>query len=134
MSKVPKFDQNLTFNVNFLCQKLSEPFSIFFSFKNINLGAHFDNCLITSMFKSLHSLKWCPIFWTSSLTQFSKFNHFLWVCWFLGKNLSTFVPPVWKLHNPYCNTIHSCVLSLHFKWDKFRWKYDTFFLTIYIFM
>ena len=38
------------------------------------------------------------------LTQFSKFNNFLWVCWFLGNNLSNFVPPVWKLHNPYCHT------------------------------
>ena len=33
--------QNLTFKVNFLHQKLSESFSFFFSFKNINLGAHF---------------------------------------------------------------------------------------------
>ena len=40
---------------------------------------------------------------SSSLIQNSKFNHFLWVCWFLGKNLSNFVPPVWKLHNPYCH-------------------------------
>ena len=46
------------------------------------------------------------LFDTSSLTQFSKFNNFLWVCWFLGKNLSNFVPPIWKLHNPYCNTLH----------------------------
>ena len=23
-----------------------------------------------------------------------KINHFLWVCWFLGKNLSTFIPPL----------------------------------------
>ena len=38
-----------------------------------------------------------------TLTQFSKFNNFLWVCWFLGKNLSNFLPPVWKLHNSYCH-------------------------------
>ena len=25
------------------------------------------------------------------------------VCWFLGKNLSNFIYPVWKLHNPYCH-------------------------------
>ena len=37
------------------------------------------------------------------LIQFSKFNNFLWVRWFLGKNLSNFIPPVWKLHNPYCH-------------------------------
>ena len=29
VSKVPKFDQNLTFKVNFLCQKSSESFSFF---------------------------------------------------------------------------------------------------------
>ena len=36
------------------------------------------------------------------LIQFSKFNNFLWVCWFLRKNLSNFVPLVWKLHKTYC--------------------------------
>ena len=36
--------------------------------------------------------------------QFSKFKNFLWVCWFLDKNLSNFIYPVWKLHNPYCHT------------------------------
>ena len=41
------------------------------------------------------------LFDTSPLHQFSKFNNFIWVCWFLGKNLSNFVPPVWKLDNPY---------------------------------
>ena len=88
-------------------QKLSKSFSIFFSLKNINLGPHFLllTFLITSIFKSLGFLKWCPIFDTSPLTQFSKFNYFLWVCWFLGKNISDFVPPVWKFHNSYC---HNC--------------------------
>ena len=96
--------QNLTFKVNFLCQKSSESFSIFFSLKNINLGAHFSLLsFFDNIFKSLYFLKWCPIFDTSPLIQFSKFNNFLWVCWFLGKNLSNFVPPVWKLHNPYCH-------------------------------
>ena len=38
------------------------------------------------------------------LTQFSKFNNFLWACGFLCKNLSNFVPLPWKLHNPYCHT------------------------------
>ena len=33
--------QFLTFKVDYLCQKLTESFSIFFSLKNINLGAHF---------------------------------------------------------------------------------------------
>ena len=40
-------------------------------------------------------------FYISLIIQNSKFNNFLWVCWFLCKNL--FVPPAWKLHNPYCH-------------------------------
>ena len=51
-------------------------------------------------------LEWCPIFDTSPLHQFSKFNNFLWVCWFLVKNLSNFVPPAWKRDNPYYHNVH----------------------------
>ena len=46
------------------------------------------------------------LFDSSPLTQFLKFNNFLWVCWFLGKNLSNFVPPNWKLYNPYYHNVH----------------------------
>ena len=46
------------------------------------------------------------------LIQFSKLNNFLWVYWFLRKNLSNFVPPVWKLHNPYCHKCTSCNSNL----------------------
>ena len=42
-------------------------------------------------------------YWDSLLVQFSKFKNFLWVYWFLGKNLSNPIYPVWKLHNPYCH-------------------------------
>ena len=31
------------------------------------------------------------LFDTNPLHQFSKFNNFLWVCWFLGRNISNFV-------------------------------------------
>ena len=107
MPKSARKCQNLTFKVNFLYQKLSESFSILFSSKNINLGAHF---LLLTFFdkikiERLLFLKWRLIFDTSPLTQFSKFINFLWVCWFLGKNLSNFVPPVWKFHNPYCHIV-----------------------------
>ena len=43
-------------------------------------------------------------FWGPPLIQFLKFKKILWVCWFLGKNLSNFIYPVWKLHNPYCHS------------------------------
>ena len=46
------------------------------------------------------------LFDTSPLTQFSKLNNFFWVCWFLGKNVSNFVYPTWKLDNPYYHNIH----------------------------
>ena len=46
------------------------------------------------------------LFDSSSLIQNSKFNNFLWICWFLFKNISNFVPPVWKLHNLYCHIRH----------------------------
>jgi hypothetical protein len=59
--------------------------------------------LIISIFKSLYFLKWCPIFDSSPLLQFSKFNNFIWVCWFSAKKLSNFVSLPWKLHNRYCH-------------------------------
>ena len=37
---------------------------------------------------------------TSPPHLFSKFNNFLWVCWFLGKNLSNCIPPTWKSQQP----------------------------------
>ena len=41
VSKSAKSPNLLTFKVNFLCQKLSESFQIFFSLNNITLGAQF---------------------------------------------------------------------------------------------
>ena len=43
--------ENWTFKVNFLCQKSSESFSIFFSLKNTNLGAHF---LLLTLFDNIN--------------------------------------------------------------------------------
>ena len=45
------------------------------------------------------------LFDSSPLIQNSKFNNFLWVSWFFGKNISNFLSPIWKLHNPYCHTV-----------------------------
>ena len=44
-------------------------------------------------------------FWQLAITP--KFNNFLWVRWFLGKNISNFVPTVWKLHDPCCHNMYS---------------------------
>ena len=51
VSKSAKSPNLPTFKVNFLYQKLSESFSIFFSLKNINLGAHF---LVLTFFDSIN--------------------------------------------------------------------------------
>ena len=48
----------------------------------------------------------------STSYNLAKFNNFLWVCWFLGKNIFNFVPPAWKLHNPYCHIWQSSWLNL----------------------
>ena len=56
-------------------------------------------------YKTLKTLIFAS-YWGSLLVQFSKFKNFLLVCWFLGKNLSNFLTPVWKLHNPYCHITH----------------------------
>ena len=62
---------------------------------------------ITLIFKWFYFLIWCLIFDSSPLVQFSKFNHFLWECWFLAKNHYNFVSLSWKLHNRYCHTFGS---------------------------
>ena len=51
VSKSAKSPNLPTFKVNFLYQKLSESFSIFFSWKNINLGAQF---LLLTFFDSIN--------------------------------------------------------------------------------
>ena len=81
--KVPTFD----FQSQFSKSKIIQIFLNFFHWR-------------ISIFKSLYFLKWCPIFDTSPWTQFSKFNNFLWVCWFLGKNLSNSTPPSLKTRQP----------------------------------
>ena len=48
--------------------------------------------LATWIFKLIYLLKLCPIFGTSLLIQFSKFNNFLWICCFLGKIFQILYP------------------------------------------
>ena len=54
-------------------------------------------------FSTYHKKILLFFFYISPLVQFSKFKNFLWVCWFLVKNLSNSIPPAWKLDNPYCH-------------------------------
>ena len=39
-----------------------------------------------------------------NLQEFSKFDHFLWVCWILGKTLSNFESLHLKLYNRKCHS------------------------------
>ena len=43
-------------------------------------------------------------FWKLAINPKLKIQQFsLGMNWFLGKNLSNFIPPAWKLDNPYCH-------------------------------
>ena len=57
------------------------------------------------------------------LHQFSKFNNFLLVCWYLCKNISNFVPPAWKLDNPYHHIHKGNELEMQFSntWSSWNW-------------
>ena len=90
----------------------------------------FDNII----FEITLLLKWCPIFDSSPLHQFSKFRNFLLICWFLGKNISNFVSPAWKLDNPYYHTWQIKWLRFLFQqqqqfWRPCQWSVTTESLT-----
>ena len=91
----------LSKNVN---NKKYAPKLIFFNEKKIEKDS--DNFWYRKLTLKVKRLGDFALFDTSPLIQFSKFNNYLWVCSFLGKNISNFVPPVWKLHNPYCHSAH----------------------------
>ena len=74
-----------------------------FNFGNKNYGRLKYSTLQSLIFAS---------YWGSPVVQFSKFNKFLWVCWFLGKHLADFVYSDLKLHNLYCHNTGS-VKKLH---------------------
>ena len=46
-----------------------------------------------------------PYFWQLAINPKLKIQQFPLVCWFWFKNLSNFVLPTWKSHNPYCHTV-----------------------------
>ena len=83
----------------------------FLSLKNTNLRAHW-HFLIMSIFKTLYFLKWGPISDSSPLHQFAKFKTFLWLCWFFGKNISSFVSLAWKLDPATCITIEDIIVVI----------------------
>ena len=71
INRAVKMCHNVTFKLNFLCQKSSESFSIFFSLKNTNLGAHYllQPFFDKVKFQTTLLLKQCPIFDSSPLIQ-----------------------------------------------------------------
>ena len=66
------------------------------------------------------------LFDSMPLIQNSKFNNFLWARWFIGKNLSNFVSPVWKLYNPYCYISHNI------SWHMYHLRYVIWLFAIWI--
>ena len=100
--------QNLIFKVNFQCQIIIGIFLNFLRSTFLGCWCFFDSI----NFKSLLFLKWCPIFDSLPLVQFSKFNDFFCVCWFFAKNQPNFVPLPWKLYIRYCHIDNQLTLNL----------------------
>ena len=111
----------LSKNVN---NKKCAPKLIFFNEKKIEKDL--DNFWYRKLTLKVKRLGDFALFDTSPLTQFSKFYKILWVCWFVGKNLSNFVPPLLKLHNPYCHNGETrtetsiCTIFYTYAWSIFR--------------
>ena len=82
--------------------------------------------LKTYIFKTLHFLKWCPIFDNSPTAhQFPKYNTFLLEHLFLAKKLSNFVSLSWKLDNPYYHITESRKENLGYLRNRALWKKTT---------
>ena len=60
----------------------------------------------------------CPIFVALTLLLFTRYQNFLWGCWFLCKTVTDFGYPSWKLKNPADHNaneeIIACFLSYFF--------------------
>ena len=74
------------------------------------------------------------LFDTSPLHQFSKFNNFLWVCWFLDKNIFNFVPvnlttriTILSRPNVILHVIHELQQNKHSWWYKIAKYMKVFF-------
>ena len=102
-----RLDVKCNFSWNFIARKRKKCFTKFCSMNSFVknfvrlLGNGVSRKIVFEIYWPL--LKWCPIFDSSPVHQFSKFNNFLWACWFLGKNISNFVSLDLKLHNRYCH-------------------------------
>ena len=113
----------LSKNVN---NKKCAPKLIFFNEKKIEKDL--DNFWYRKLTLNVKRLVDFALFDTSPLTQFSKFNNFLWLCWFLGKNISNFAPPIWisttRIAITSTNIFH-CAIRLQFECGKWftPWKY-----------
>ena len=111
----------LSKNVN---NKKCAPKLIFFNEKKIEKDS--DNFWCTKLTLKVGRLGDFAHFDTSPLVQLSKFKNFLWLCWFLGKTLSNFIPSVWKLHNPYCHNAECRLINK----SRNVWPIETVYKTV----
>ena len=75
--------------------------------------------LLPTGLRSFQKKLWFLKTFEAPLIQFSKFDNFLWVCCF--KNLSNFLPPFWKLYNPYCHNVTSFESWSYITFAKYYW-------------
>ena len=67
-------------------------------------------------------VKFWPHFDSLPLIQNTKFDNFLWLFWFSGKNLSNFVSPIRKLHNPYGHSLPQPRCQFWSRWQSGIWS------------
>ena len=92
--KVPILD----FQSQFSMSKIIQIFLNFFFHWRTPIFEHIffviDIFWLNDFWSFYYILKWWPIFDSSPIIKNSKFNNFLWVCWFICKNIFNLVPPL----------------------------------------
>ena len=74
-------------------------------FSSLSINAFWDFLNKSPMKKSVCSKNKLIFVGSAQHYSISKISKsFLWICSLLGENLSNFVSPDLKLHNPYCHT------------------------------
>ena len=89
--------------------KTCTPKLVFFNEKNKKDSNDFWHRKLSLKVKFWHFFN--PPHYTNFQSSIIKFG------WFLGKNLFGFVPPAWKLDNPYCYNDRPKVFKTHTKKD-----------------
>ena len=89
-------------------------------FENWNYRKCFHSKMFSLIFLNENKIKKIPLVFDRAV--FTKYNNFLWVCWFLAKNLTNFDPSKSELNN-LTDTIYInvCVCNVSIAMIKWVW-------------